>query len=163
MEEPSAAGMLEAVNLSLSDRPIAGQYVSIIYGIWDDNQRVLQVANSGLPRPLHFRNQTVEEIQVTGLPIGLFGQATYEHLDVRAKAGDVFVLFSDGILDATSAKGEMFGRGRLEKLVADNAHRPAEELVDTLFNAVSEHAEGVDAFDDQTIVVLKVKGPSSKK
>jgi sigma-B regulation protein RsbU (phosphoserine phosphatase) len=162
-EEPSAAGMLEAINLSLSDRPIAGQYVSMIYAIWDDNQRTLQIANSGLPRPLHFRDGKVEEIQATGLPIGLFSQATYEELDVRAKSGDVFVLFSDGILDATSSKGEMFGRGRLEKLVAENAQRSADDLADTLFAAVSEHADGVDAFDDQTIVVLKVKGPSAKK
>ena len=39
IEEPSAAGMLEAINLSLSERPIEGQYVSMIYAIWDDNQR----------------------------------------------------------------------------------------------------------------------------
>ncbi len=162
-EEPTAAGMLEAINLSLSDRPIAGQYVSMIYAIWDDNQRSLQIANSGLPRPLHYRKGKVEEIQVTGLPIGLFSNATYDELDVPAKPGDVFVFFSDGILDATSSKGEMFGRGRLERLVAENAHRSADELAETLFMAVSDHAEGVDAFDDQTIVVLKVKGPAPKK
>ena len=162
-EEPNAAGMLEAVNLSLADRPIAGQYVSMIYGIWDDNQRTLQIANSGLPRPLHCRNGKVEEIQVTGLPIGLFIHATYEQMEVTAKPGDAFILFSDGILDATSSKGEMFGRGRLEKWSRLKRHRSAEDLVDTLFKAVSEHADGVEAFDDQTIVVLKVKGPSGKK
>jgi sigma-B regulation protein RsbU (phosphoserine phosphatase) len=162
-EEPSTAGMLEAINLSLSDRPIAGQYVSMIYAIWDDNQRTLQIANSGLPRPLHFHNGVVEEIQATGLPIGLFGSATYEELDVRAKPADVFVLFSDGILDATSSKGDMFGRGRLEKLVAANADQSADELAEVLFRAVSEHADGVEAFDDQTIVVLKVKGSTAKK
>ncbi len=52
-EEPSAAGMLEAINLSLSERPIEGQYVSMIYAIWDDNQQTLQIGNSGLPRPIH--------------------------------------------------------------------------------------------------------------
>jgi serine phosphatase RsbU (regulator of sigma subunit) len=35
--------------------------------------------------------------------------------------------------------------------------------VDAIFTAVSDHAEGVEAFDDQTIVALKVKGPSPKK
>ena len=71
-EEPSAAGMLEAINLSLAERPIDGQYVSMIFAIWDDSERRLQVANSGLPRPLHLRNGKFEEIPVTGLPIGLF-------------------------------------------------------------------------------------------
>jgi phosphoserine phosphatase RsbU/P len=162
-EEPSAAGMLEAINLSLSERPIEGQYVSMIYAIWDDNQRLLQIANSGLPLPIHYHAGKSEAIQATGLPIGLFNNATYEEFNVHGRSGDVFLFFSDGILDATSSKGELFGRHRLEKIVRDKAHRSAEELVDTIFTAVSAHAEGVEAFDDQTIVALKVKGSSAKK
>jgi sigma-B regulation protein RsbU (phosphoserine phosphatase) len=162
-EEPSAAGMLEAINLSLSERPIEGQYVSMIYAIWDDNQQLLQIANSGLPRPLHFRKGKLEEIQATGLPIGLFPNATYDELNLRARAGDVFLFFSDGILDATSSEGEMFGRRRLENVARANAQGSAEDLVDAIFKAVSSHAEGVETFDDQTIVVIKVKGPSAKK
>lgn len=162
-EEPSAAGMLEAINLSLSERPIEGQYVSMIYAIWDDNQQLLQIANSGLPRPLHFRKGKLEEIQATGLPIGLFPNATYDELNLHARAGDVFLFFSDGILDATSSEGEMFGRRRLENVARANAQGSAEDLVDAIFKAVSSHAEGVETFDDQTIVALKVKGPSAKK
>ena len=162
-EEPSAAGMLEAINLSLSERPIEGQYVSMIYAIWDDNQRLLQIANSGLPRPIHYHAGKIEAIQATGLPIGLFNNATYDELNLHGHPGDVFLFFSDGILDATSSKGELFGRHRLEKIVRDKARRSAEELVDTIFTAVSAHAEGVEAFDDQTIVALKVKGTSAKK
>ncbi|MGA3052574.1 MAG: GAF domain-containing protein [Candidatus Korobacteraceae bacterium] len=162
-EEPSAAGMLEGINLSLSERPIEGQYVSMIYAIWDDQQQLLQIANSGLPRPLHCHAGKVEEIQATGLPIGLFPNATYDELNLRGKAGDVFLFFSDGILDATSSAGEMFGRRRLENIARANAHGSAEEIVDAIFTAVSSHAEGVETFDDQTIVAIKVKGPSAKK
>jgi sigma-B regulation protein RsbU (phosphoserine phosphatase) len=105
----------------------------------------------------------VEEIQATGLPIGLFPNATYDELNLRGKAGDVFLFFSDGILDATSSEGEMFGRRRLENIARANAHGSAEEIVDAIFTAVSSHAEGVETFDDQTIVAIKVKGPSAKK
>jgi len=162
-EEPSAAGMLEAINLSLSERPIEGQYVSMIYAIWDDNQRLLQIANSGLPRPLHYHAGKIEAIQATGLPIGLFNNATYDELNLSGHSGDVFLFFSDGILDAPNSNGELFGRGRLEKIVREKAQRSAEELVATIFAAVSAHTEGVEAFDDQTIVALKVKGTSAKK
>ena len=162
-EEPSAAGMLEAINLSLSERPIEGQYVSMIYAIWDDNQRLLQIANSGLPRPIHWHEGKMETVQATGLPIGLFNNATYDELNLRGHPGDIFLFFSDGILDATSSVGQMFGRPRLEHIVRENAHRSAEELADAIFTAVSQHAEGVEAFDDQTIVVMKVKGTSAKK
>jgi sigma-B regulation protein RsbU (phosphoserine phosphatase) len=162
-EEPSAAGMLEAINLSLAERPIDGQYVSMIYALWDDSQRHLQVANSGLPRPLHLRDRKFAEIPVTGLPIGLFSTATYDESNLRAKPGDVFLFFSDGITDATSSAGNMFGRGRLEKVVLKNADRSADEIAQAIFDAVSEHATGVEAFDDQTIVVLRVKGTPVKK
>jgi sigma-B regulation protein RsbU (phosphoserine phosphatase) len=162
-EEPSASGMLEAINLSLAERPIDGQYVSMIYALWDDSQRHLQVANSGLPRPLHLRDRKFAEIPVTGLPIGLFSTATYDESNLRAKPGDVFLFFSDGITDATSSAGNMFGRGRLEKVVLKNADRSADEIAQAIFDAVSEHARGVEAFDDQTIVVLKVKGQPAKK
>jgi phosphoserine phosphatase RsbU/P len=163
VEEPSAAGMLEAINLSLAERPIDGQYVSMIYAIWDDSQRRLQVANSGLPRPLLLREGKFEEIQVTGLPIGLFSSVSYDESNLRGKPGDVFLFVSDGITDATSSAGKMFGRGRLEKTVLKHTDRSADEIAQAIFNAVSEHAKGVETFDDQTIVVLKVKGPPVKK
>jgi sigma-B regulation protein RsbU (phosphoserine phosphatase) len=155
--------MLEAVNLSLAERPIDGQYVSMIYALWDDRNRTLHLANSGLPRPLHCRAGHSSLINVTGLPMGLFGQATYEDMTLQGAPGDAFIFFSDGILDATSSKGEMFGRVRLEKVADQNLHRTAEELVDAIFTSVCDHAEGVDAFDDQTIVVLKVKGQSNQQ
>jgi phosphoserine phosphatase RsbU/P len=163
MEEPGAGGMLEAINLSLVERPIDGQYVSMIYAIWDDRQRKLQIANSGLPRPIHCRARHCSLINVTGLPMGLFNHAEYDEMSLQADPGDAFIFFSDGILDATSSKGEMFGRERLERVAKQNMHLSAEGLVDKLFTSVSEHAEGVDPFDDQTIVVLKVKEASGKK
>src|SRR5215831_10770934 len=163
MEEPTAAHMLEAINLSLAERPIDAQYVSLIYAIWNDVDRALQVANSGLPKPLHLREGKIEEIQVTGLPVGLFANAEYEERRLRAKAGDIFLFFSDGITDATSSAGTMFGRGRLEKVVRANAERPADAIAQAIFDAVSKHAKGVATFDDQTIVVLKVKGSPAKQ
>jgi sigma-B regulation protein RsbU (phosphoserine phosphatase) len=158
IEDPGAATMLEDVNLSLAERPIDGQYISMIYAVWDDQRRMLHLTNSGLPRPLHCRAGHSEMISVTGLPMGLFNHATYDEMTIQAQPGDAFIFFSDGILDATSSKGEMFGRQRLEKVADRNLHKNAEDLVHAIFTAVCEHAEGVDPFDDQTIVVLKVKG-----
>ena len=155
--------MLEAINLSLAERPIDAQYVSMIYAIWNDADRTLQVANSGLPKPLYFRDGKVEEMQVTGLPVGLFASAEYEERKLCSKPGDVFLFFSDGITDATSSVGNMFGRGRLEKVVRDNADKTADEIAQAIFDAVSRHAKGVATFDDQTIVVLKVKGSPAKQ
>jgi len=158
--EPAPAEMLSAVNLSLAERRIEAQFVSIIYAVWDDAHRTLTVSNSGLPRPIYMHAGKAQVIEATGLPLGLFDEAEYDELEFRMKAGDMFVLFSDGILDARNRKGELFGRGRVEKIVSESSGNSAASVVDTLFKAVAEHSAGVETFDDQTVVVIRVLGTS---
>jgi len=160
--EPGPSEMLSAVNLSLAERRIDAQFVSIIYAVWDDEQRSLQVANSGLPRPIFCRDGKIEFIEALGLPLGLFDDADYDELSFQAKPGDVFVFFSDGIQDARNRHGESFGLSRVEKIVAECASKSADCVVREIFKAVNEHAAGVDAFDDQTVVAIKVKGGKRK-
>src|ERR1700723_499238 len=158
--EPGPAEMLSAVNLSLAERRIAAQFVSIIYAVWDDERRSLLVANSGLPRPIYCHEGKIEFIDATGLPLGLFDEAEYDELSFKAKPGDLFVFYSDGILDARNRHGHSFGQERVEAIVAGCATKSAECVVNEIFKAVTEHAEGVDTFDDQTVVAIKVKGDS---
>ncbi|HVI10732.1 MAG TPA: SpoIIE family protein phosphatase [Candidatus Binatia bacterium] len=155
--EPAPAEMLSAVNLSLAERRIEAQFVSLIYAVWDDENRTLLVANSGLPRPVYLHGGKTSVIEATGLPLGLFDNASYEEFHFAMKPGDMFVLFSDGILDARSRSGEMFGRARVEKLISECSQRSPGCVVESIFNAVAEHSAGVEAFDDQTVVALMVK------
>jgi len=155
--EPGPAEMLSAVNLSLAERRIEGQFVSIIYALWDDERRTLLVANSGLPRPVYVHDGANQVIEATGLPLGMFDDASYDEFRFQMKPGDMFVFFSDGILDARNRSGELFGRGRVEKIIAECAGGPAGNVVDFLFKAAAEHSAGVETFDDQTVVAIKVK------
>ncbi|MBV9342217.1 MAG: SpoIIE family protein phosphatase, partial [Acidobacteria bacterium] len=161
--EPGPAEMLTMVNYSLAERRIDGQFVALIYAVWDDQRRTLQVANSGLPRPVFCHQGKGERIEVTGLPLGLFEDAEYEEFTFQAVPGDVFVFISDGILDATNKADELFGRTRLEKVIAECCANSAESIVKSIFKAAAEHASGVETFDDQTVVAIKVKGSLSKR
>jgi len=161
--EPAPAEMLSAVNFSLGERRIEGQFVSLIYAVWDDEYRTLRVANSGLPRPIYCHDGKVHLIEATGLPLGLFDDADYDELSFRAKPGDMFVFFSDGILDAANGAGDLFGRVRLERIVNKDANASPDAVVKAIFAAVAEHAAGQDAFDDQTVVAIRVKGAPGKR
>src|SRR6266404_4021233 len=162
--EPGPAEMLSAVNLSLAERRIAAQFVSIIYAVWDDERRTLLVANSGLPRPIYCHDGKIEFVEATGLPLGLFDEADYDELNFKAKPGDLFVFYSDGILDARNRDGHSFGPERVAAIVAGCATKSADCVVNEIFKAVTEHAAGVDTFDDQTVVAIKVKaGPGKRK
>jgi sigma-B regulation protein RsbU (phosphoserine phosphatase) len=155
--EPGPAEMLSAVNLSLAERRIEAQFVSLIYAVWDDEHRTLLVANSGLPRPVLLHEGKNSVIEATGLPLGLFDDANYDEFRFKMKPGDMFVFFSDGILDARNRQGELFGRGRVEKIIEECGGQSADCVVDSLFKAVAEHSAGVEAFDDQTVLAIKVK------
>jgi len=161
--EPSPAEMLSALNFSLGERRIEAQFVSLIYALWDDQNRTLRIANSGLPRPLYCHDGKIEPIEIAGLPSGLFDDAEYDELSFRTKPGDMFVLFSDGILDARNRAGAMFGRGRVEEVVRKNVGAPPDAMVKAIFEAVTQHAAGEEAFDDETVVVIRVKGPAGKR
>ena len=161
--EPSPAEMLSAVNFSLGERRIDGQFVSLIYAVWDDHHRTLQISNSGLPRPIYCHNGEIEIIEATGLPLGLFDDAEYDEFSFQANTGDLFIFFSDGILDATNANGDLFGRRGVEAIVKEKCRLSAQEIVDAIFKAVQEHAAGGEAFDDQTILAIRVKGHSGKR
>ena len=161
--EPGPAEMLRAVNFSLGERRIEGQFVSLIYAVWDDRSRAVRIANSGLPRPLYVHDGKIEVIEATGLPLGLFDDAEYDELTFKAKPGDMFVFLSDGILDARNRAGDMFGRHRTEAIIAGCADISADCVVKSLFKAVTEHAAGEEAFDDETVVAIKVKGEPKRK
>jgi sigma-B regulation protein RsbU (phosphoserine phosphatase) len=161
--EPAPAEMLSAVNYSLSERRIEAQYICLLYAVWDDERQILQVSNSGLPRPIYLHDGKMEIIEATGLPLGLFDTAEYDELTFQAKPGDMFVFFSDGILDARNRAGEMFGRAGVERVIASCPDQSPDCVVNSLFAAVEEHAAGEDTFDDQTVVAIKVKGSAAKR
>ena len=121
------------------------------------------MANSGLPRPLFVHDGKIEVIEATGLPLGLFDDAEYDEFTFNAKPGDMFVFFSDGILDARNRAGDMFGLTRMEEIITGCADISADCVVKSLFKAATEHSGGEEAFDDETVVAIKVKGEPKRK
>jgi phosphoserine phosphatase RsbU/P len=156
-QEPSPAQMLSSVNRALNQRRLDASYVVLCCALWDDDKKIMRVANSGLPRPVHCRQGHAHMIESAGLPLGMFEDATYDEITIHAAPGDVFVFLSDGIIDSSNARDEQFGRTRVEHVIAKNAGGSAQQIVDAIFDAANEFAAGAPVFDDQTAVVLKVK------
>jgi sigma-B regulation protein RsbU (phosphoserine phosphatase) len=155
-EKPGAAEMLKAINLSLAERPIAAQFVSILYALWNENDMSLRIANSGLPHPYRCKNGKATRVEVSGLPLGLFPVAEYDEVTFHARPGDVFLFFSDGIPDAQDEAGGVFGMKRLARVLESHCKEAASEIVDAVFAEVNRFVGSVEAFDDQTVAVLKI-------
>jgi sigma-B regulation protein RsbU (phosphoserine phosphatase) len=163
-EAPGAAEMLKAINLSLAERPIAAQFVSILYALWNESDLSLRIANSGLPHPYRCgRSGKAERVEISGLPLGLFATAEYDEVTFHTRPGDIFLFFSDGIPDAQNEAGISFGMTRLAHVLEKHRKEMACDIVAAVFAEVNQFVGGVEAFDDQTVAVLKIKETKKEK
>jgi phosphoserine phosphatase RsbU/P len=156
----SPAEMLAALNDQLQERKLDSQYVTMLIAVWDDSNQTLQIANAGSVQPLFVSSTSngpdVKTIQAEGFPLGLFPNAEYEEFTLSTRPGDLIVFFSDGIVDAVNDAGEMFGDERLNAVLKSQTHSTAAATVDAILKAVTDFQAGVDHFDDETVVVLRV-------
>ncbi len=152
----SPADMLKQLNDSLQERKMDAQYVTMLFAVWNDEKQTLQIANAGAVQPLFCRAGQVETVEAEGFPLGMFKDVSYEEFTLSTRPGDAIVFFSDGIVDAVNENEEMFGNERLIALVTSQLTNSAEGMVDAIYKELSAFQGGVERFDDETVVVLKV-------
>jgi len=98
---------------------------------------------------------SVEMLKTTGLPVGLFPKRTFDSESVKLNAGDLLYLCSDGVTDACTKDEKEFGVPRLVETLKMHATRPADEIIDRVFQAIDTFVGDAPQFDDITMMVLK--------
>jgi sigma-B regulation protein RsbU (phosphoserine phosphatase) len=156
-QHPEPAAMLALLNDAMQERKLESQYVTMLFAVWNDESRTLTVANSGAVQPVFCRAGKSVTVKAEGFPLGLFPDVTYEELNVATQPGDAIVFVSDGILDAENEKEEMYGEDRLAGLLCANRDLPALEIADAILEDVARFQGAKDRFDDETIIVLRVR------
>ena len=149
--------LLAALNRQLSARLTANHMnAALQYVIVDMEQSTLCVANAGMISPLVVRDGHMQIIEAYGLPLGSMVDARYTDITFKLVPGDLIVLVSDGIVEAHSPSGEMFGFNRLEETLSqpDIPLGPA-DLIALLLDRVTQFMAGQEQHDDMTIVVIQ--------
>ena len=157
VQRPEPAQMLKALNDALQERRLESQYVTMLFALWNDETRTLQVANSGAVQPIFCRAGKSITVLAEGFPLGLFPDVTYEEFNVTTEPGDAVVFISDGLLDAENEHGEMYGEERLSSLLCANREQPAARIAEAIMADVTRFQGAHDRFDDETIIVLRVR------
>jgi sigma-B regulation protein RsbU (phosphoserine phosphatase) len=157
IQRPKAGEMLRILNDSLQERKLDSQYVTMLFAVWHDDIRTLQVSNSGAVQPIFCREGQTLTIKAEGFPLGMFPDVTFDEISVVTQPGDILVFVSDGILDAENAQGEMYGSDRLSRMLCSNPDHSASQIADAILADVTKFQDGKDRFDDETIIVLKVR------
>jgi len=152
------AELLRNVNRSLCAVNEQSQmFATIFVGYLDLTSGLMEFASAGHNPPLLRRSTgETEYLRCPGVLAGMFDEIAFEQRRAALQVGDVLVLYTDGITEAINPREEEFGEERLEAVIAENATRPAAEIVRALIDAVSTFAGERGAFDDETVVVIKL-------
>jgi len=147
--------LMRALNEALIERKVEARYVTLLVMLWSPAIRQFVMANAGSNPPLVCRNGELLKPRVEGVPLGLLDEREYEEVVFQAHRGDTIVLYSDGVTDHLSPEGHDYGRRRLSEVVRRVCVQPAQQIVSDIL-ADLERFNPVP-FDDQTLLVLKVK------
>ncbi len=152
------AEMLGALNQRLHERlKRRRMFVALLYAILDPQDRTVRLACAGQVPPLLVRGDgDAGFLEARGLPIGGMKSAVYRNTEVSLAVGDSLVLLSDGVVEAESPDGEIYGFERLEKLLSEgDQNRACAATLERILDDVNRFSEGGEQLDDVTVVVIQ--------
>ena len=151
------AEMLKQMNQLVGERRIEGRFMTACFATWQKGRQKLRVANAGQSQPLLYKDNRCGKIELTGFPLGIYEEVTYDEWGVTLEAGNILVFHSDGIAETTNSEGQFLGVSRLKELIEKHHELSAAELADRILNEVDWFAQSAPLFDDRTLVVMKVR------
>ena len=160
--DPSA--LINHVNRLVHESSPVQFFASLFYAEYDPAARTLTYVNAGLNPPFVVRCQDgrsrVFRLQPGGTPVGLFEDSGYNSKLFRLEDGDILVACTDGIIEAESRDGELWGAQRLEGLFLACGRRSPQQVLDRILNEVSAFTNGAPQKDDMTVLVMQMQPES---
>jgi len=148
--------VIAKLNDHLVAETAAHLFVTLFYGALDVAGRRLTYTNAGHPPGLLLRGEQCRRLGAGGLILGVSPEEPYEEEQVKLEPGDLLALYSDGVTEAMTPAGKLFGEDGLVSALQDCRGRSAEEIVDLVRQRVAEFTAGRALMDDFTLLILKV-------
>ncbi len=151
--------VLADANDMISADSRSGMFVTLFYGVLDDQNCSLVYANAGHPPPilLHAGSDEFIDLEVTGIALGAMGGLEYDERRVDLSPGDVLVLYTDGVTEAINSNVEQYGSKRLCSVIRRSHGLSAQVILDKILEDITSFSGDQAQFDDITMVVVKVK------
>jgi sigma-B regulation protein RsbU (phosphoserine phosphatase) len=149
--------VFEAANRRILLDTHTNLFVTVFYGILDPNTGTLTYGNAGHNPPYLLTEKhrdPVQALRSTGLPLGIFKDATWMQESVQLAPGDALVLYTDGIPEAQNRAEEFFGEKRWVEIAQGNLGRSAQDMQDALLAGVHRFMGDAPQLDDITLMVV---------
>jgi sigma-B regulation protein RsbU (phosphoserine phosphatase) len=151
LEDPRR--LLRGVNQLFYSNTEDNRYATLFFGCYDDAHRRLQYINCGHNPPVLLRREgSRERLCATATVLGMFPDWTCELAEVQLSSGDVLVVYTDGVTEASDRAGNEFGEARLIEAISSGRDLPAAELLHRIQAAVQSFSPG-EQQDDLTLLV----------
>lgn len=148
-------------NNLIAEESLFGMFVTVFYAVLNAREKTLEYISAGHLRQIvyHPAKDKVKFLKAKGKPLGIFkifppmGKRI-----VNLYPGDIILLFTDGIIEAINENQQEFGEERLLKIVKNNAHLCAKEMIEVIEQERKAFCGRTPQFDDLAMVVIKMKG-----
>ncbi|HEX9829930.1 MAG TPA: PP2C family protein-serine/threonine phosphatase [Bacteroidota bacterium] len=152
------SSLVSRINSLLSSTFSEEQFVSMFYAEFADDQKgLLLYCNAGHNSPIlyHARDRRIEMLEATGQVLGPFPQERFRVENTRMAVGDILVMYTDGISEASDSNDELYGERRISDKVEELAEERSETICKAILEEVEQYAKGSENTDDKTVVVVK--------
>lgn len=153
-KEMKISSVLRKLNSVIYRSRLSTRFISLFYGELEPEGTLVYV-NAGHPAPILFKSDGIEKLDVGGTILGPLEATNFNRGFAFMEPGDLLVLYTDGILEATNIDGDIYDEGRLIEFVKTNISSPAYEIIQGLFTEIRDFAGSVRLQDDTTAVIIR--------
>jgi sigma-B regulation protein RsbU (phosphoserine phosphatase) len=154
------SALSSALNHQLARDVGDGRFMTLFYGVLDARDRSLRWCSAGHGPVFLYRNRNgeVEELETTGIPLGIMAAGAWEGAGpIVLESGDILLVGTDGLWEARDLAEEVFGPERLHTTLLSRRHETAAKIYAAAMEAVRVFRGDGRQEDDVTLVVVKVR------
>ena len=146
--------VMSSVNARMLDDSRSGLYATLFYGVLDTETGRLTYANAGHNPGYVTREDGVEELGATGIPVGMLRDQSWETREAVIERGSALILYTDGVTDAVNHSGDYFGQDRLADAARARIAGSARSIRSGLMEDVRGFVDGAPQEDDMTFLIM---------
>ena len=147
--------LVSHVNQRMVEASPDSSFVTMFYAEYDEAASVLRYVNAGHNPPMLLTDSQCKNLSEGGTVVGLFRESVYELGEVALAAGDVFMAYTDGLLEARNPQEEEIGEERLSEWLTALRDQSAEAIKQRLLEQVAAWTENAEQEDDLTLLVWR--------
>jgi phosphoserine phosphatase RsbU/P len=155
-QSDSPADVMRRMNALLYPDSGQGMFVTAVYAVLDPANGLFTYANAGHNPPLWIRaDGQVEKLNRTMIALGILDSPSTAEATIPIEQGQCVLMYTDGLTEAFSAEGELFGEAHLLECVGRGPVRSAEELISRIQSDLGSFVGGEGLADDLTMLAAR--------